>query len=143
MGAIGYGHTMKALNNFLSACSMLATSEALALATKAGLNPGKVIEVLQNSSGRSYSTDYKFPRYVLSRKFDDGFRMELQNKDLKIFTNLGRALDTPVFLGNMVQQIIGLATSMGYGEKGHTSIAEFMERWAGVRIKAETGEDED
>lgn len=141
MGSVGNGHTMKAVNNFLSACTMVATSEGLALATKAGLDPGKVIEVLQNSSGRSYSTDYKFPKYVLTRKFDDGFRMGLQNKDLKIFTDLGRDLDCPVFLGNMVQQIIGLATSLGYKEKGHTSIAEFMERWAEVKIQAEMRKD--
>jgi 3-hydroxyisobutyrate dehydrogenase len=88
MGAVGSGHTMKAVNNFLSATSMIATSEALAISTKAGLDPRRVIEVLQVSSGRSWSTDFKFPRYVLPRTFDDGFRIELQDKDLGILTRL-------------------------------------------------------
>jgi 3-hydroxyisobutyrate dehydrogenase len=135
MGGVGSGHTMKAVNNFLSACTMTATSEAMALATKAGLKPGRVIEVLQKSSGRSYATDHKFPRYVLTRGFDDGFRLELLDKDLDIFTRLGRELGAPTFVASTVQQIVGLAKSKGYGKRGHTSIAEFIEMWAGVRIE--------
>jgi 3-hydroxyisobutyrate dehydrogenase len=135
MGGVGSGHTMKAVNNFLSACTMTATSEAMALATKAGLEPGRVIEVLQVSSGRSYATDFKFPRYVLTRRFEDGFRLELLDKDIGILTRLGRELDTPMFLASTVQQIVGLAKSKGYGKRGHTSIAEFIERLAGVKIE--------
>jgi 3-hydroxyisobutyrate dehydrogenase len=132
---LGSGHTMKAVNNILSGCSMVATSEALAIAVKAGLEPNKVIDVLQVSSGRSWATDYKFPRYVLPRTFDDGFRLKLLNKDLNILTKLAKDLNAPAFIANVVQQIIGLAEMQGYGDKGHTSIAEFIEKWASVKIK--------
>jgi 3-hydroxyisobutyrate dehydrogenase-like beta-hydroxyacid dehydrogenase len=135
MGGVGSGHTMKAVNNFLSACSMTATSEALAIATKAGLEPKRVVEVLQVSSGRSYATDFKFPRYVLPRTFDDGFRLELLDKDLNILTSLGRDIGAPTFIASTVQQIVSLAVRQGYGKRGHTSIAEFIESWAGVRIE--------
>ena len=135
MGGVSSGHTMKAVNNFLSACSMTATSEALAIATKAGLEPKRVVEVLQVSSGRSYATDYKFPRYVLPRTFDDGFRLELLDKDLNILTSLGRDIGAPTFIASTVQQIVSLAVRQGYGKRGHTSIAEFIESWAGVRIE--------
>jgi 3-hydroxyisobutyrate dehydrogenase-like beta-hydroxyacid dehydrogenase len=126
---------MKAVNNFLSACSMTATSEALAIATKAGLEPSRVVDVLQVSSGRSYATDFKFPRYVLPRTFDDGFRLELLDKDLGILTRLGREIGAPTFIASTVQQIVSLAARQGYGKRGHTSISEFIERWAGVRIE--------
>jgi 3-hydroxyisobutyrate dehydrogenase len=135
MGGIGAGHTMKAVNNFLSAASMVATSEALTLATKADLDPAKVIEVLQVSSGRNYATDFKFPKYVLTGEFNDGFRMELQNKDLKIFTDIGKDLGTPIFTASIIQQIISLAVNQGYGKRGHTSITEFIENWGGVKIR--------
>jgi len=135
MGGVGSGHTMKAVINFLSACSMTATSEALAIATKAGLEPSRVVDVLQVSSGRSYATDFKFPRYVLPRTFDDGFRLELLDKDLGILTRLGREIGAPTFIASTVQQIVSLAARQGYGKRGHTSIAEFIERWAGVRIE--------
>jgi 3-hydroxyisobutyrate dehydrogenase len=134
MGAVGSGHTMKAVNNFLSAASMIATSEALAISTKAGLNPRRVIEVLQVSSGRSWSTDFKFPRYVLPRTFDDGFRIELQDKDLGILTRLAEDLGAPALVAGVVRQIVRLAMAEGYGKRGHTAIAEIIEGWAGVRI---------
>jgi 3-hydroxyisobutyrate dehydrogenase-like beta-hydroxyacid dehydrogenase len=135
MGRIGAGHTMKAVNNFLSGCSMVATSEAVALATKAGLEPKKVVDVLQVSNGRSYATEWKFPRFVLPRKFDDGFRIELFNKDLDIVTQLARELGLPMFMANTVQQIFSLAMSQGYGLKGHTAIAQLIEEWAGIKME--------
>jgi len=114
MGEVGSGHTMKAINNFLSGCTMTATSEALTLATKAGLDPKKVVDVLQVSSGRSYATDFKFPRYVLPRTFDDGFRLELLYKDLRIITRLGRDLGAPMLIANIIHKIVGQAVSKGY-----------------------------
>lgn len=135
MGGVGSGHTMKAVNNFLSGCSMVATSEAVALATKAGLDPKRVVDVLQVSTGRSYSTELKFPKFVLTRQFDDGFRIELFNKDLEILTRLGRELKVPMFTANMIHQIFNFALSQGYGPKGHTSIAQLIEEWAGVKIE--------
>jgi len=135
MGAVGSGHTMKAVNNFLSAASMIATSEALAISTKAGLDPRRVIEVLQVSSGRSWSTDFKFPKYVLPRTFDDGFRIELQDKDLGILTRLAEDLGAPALVAGVVRQIVRLAMAEGYGKQGHTAIAEMIEGWAGVRIE--------
>jgi 3-hydroxyisobutyrate dehydrogenase-like beta-hydroxyacid dehydrogenase len=135
MGELGSGHTMKSVNNFLSGCSVTATSEALATATKAGLSPKKVIEVLQVSSGRSWATDFKFPNYVLTRNFNDGFRLELLEKDLQIFTKLAQDLKAPAFIANTVLQIVSQASSQGYSKRGHTSIAEFIEKLAEVKIE--------
>jgi len=135
MGEVSSGHIMKVVNNFLSACSVAATSEALALATKAGLNPRRVVDVIQVSTGRSYATEFKFPRFVLPRTFDDGFRIELLNKDLDILTRLARDLGVPMFIANTVQQIFGFAFSQGYGQEGQTSIARLIEGWAGVNIE--------
>ena len=135
MGAVGSGHIMKAVNNFLSGCSMVATSEAVALATKAGLEPKKVVDVLQVSTGRSYATEWKFPRFVLPRKFDDGFRIELFNKDLDILTRLARELGVPMFTAHTIHQIFSFAMSQGYGPKGHTAIAQLIEEWAGVKME--------
>ncbi len=135
MGETGAGHTMKAANNFLSACYMAATSEAVALATKAGLNPKTVVEVLQVSSGKSNASDVKFPKFVLTRTFADGFRTELFYKDLDITTSLSRELQVPMLVANTVQQLYALALSQGYGSKGHTSIARMIEEWARVKME--------
>ena len=135
LGDVGAGHTMKAINNFLSACSMIATSEAVVLAAKAGMDPAKVIELLQVSSGRSYSTDYKFPTFVLPRKFDAGFPIKLLHKDLDILVRLGRELDVPMFVANMVEQMYKYACTQGKGDLDHTAIIKVLEDWTGVEVK--------
>jgi len=61
IGGIGFGHALKAINNFLSATTLAATSEALILASKLGISPQRAVEVLQVSTGRSYSTELKVP----------------------------------------------------------------------------------
>jgi len=135
LGEVGAGHTMKAINNFLSACSLVATSEAVVLAAKAGLDPAKVVDLLQASSGRSYSTDYKFPTFILPRKFDAGFSIKLLHKDLDILVRLGRELKVPMFVANMVEQLYSYACSQGKGDLDHTAIIKILEEWAGVEVK--------
>jgi len=65
VGPIGSGHLVKALNNFLAATTLLATAEAMVVATKAGLDPGTVLACIHASSGRSAATERRFPMFVL------------------------------------------------------------------------------
>jgi 3-hydroxyisobutyrate dehydrogenase-like beta-hydroxyacid dehydrogenase len=74
MGASpGAGQTMKLVNNLLGACAIAITAEGMTLGAKAGLDPARMIEVLNVSSGRSSATQDKWPRAVLPRTFDFGF----------------------------------------------------------------------
>lgn len=135
MGPSGSGHVMKAVNNYLSASSLVATSEAVVLAAKTGLSPKKVVEVLNTSSGKSHSTELKFPAYILPRNFASGFTLGLLNKDLEIFTRLGREHKMPLFVANVVQQIYGYGVGRGGEDADHTEIIKFIEGWAGIEIK--------
>lgn len=127
MGGIGSGHAVKAINNFLSATSLAATSEAIILAEKLGLSPQRVVEVLQVSTGRSYSTELKFPKFVLPRTFNSGFAMDLMYKDIDTVTRMAREYKIPMFIANMVQQIYGYAMAQGGGKGDHTAIFRFLE----------------
>jgi len=135
MGSVGSGHIMKAVNNVLNACNVAATAEVMTLATKAGLNARTVVAVLQASTGKNWATECKFPKFVLTRTFDDGFRMDLLMKDLDIAATLARDLNVPMFIASTIHQIFGLGISQGYGEKGHTTIVQLMEKWAGTTIE--------
>ncbi len=73
VGKIGAGHAVKALNNLCSACSMIITAEVLVVAAKMGLSPTKVIDVINSSTGRSWSSQFKFPTFVLNDAFNSGF----------------------------------------------------------------------
>jgi len=131
IGGIGSGHTLKAINNFLSATTMAATSEALILADKLGLSPQRVIEVLQVSTGRSYATELKFPKFVLPRTFNSGFALDLMYKDIDTVTRMAKEYKVPMFLANLVQQLFGYALSRGGGKKeDHTVIFSYLEEMA-------------
>ena len=81
----GQGQAMKLLNNFLSATAMTATSEAVAFGESLGLNSKTMIDVFNVSSGQNTATSDKFPRRILTRKFDAGFTIDLLTKDVSLY----------------------------------------------------------
>lgn len=135
LGGIGSGHGLKAINNFLSATTMAATSEAVILASKLGLSPQRVIEVLQVSTGRSYATELKFPKFVLPRTFNSGFTMELMHKDLNTVTRMAREYKVPMFMANLVQEMFGYALAYGDKKMDHTAIFSCLEDLAKVKVE--------
>ena len=95
VGPVGAGHALKALNNLLSAAHMLATSEAITVGTRFGLDPQTMLDVINGSSGKSWSTEMKFPTYVLNRTFASGFPLALLVKDARIAVELARSTGVP------------------------------------------------
>jgi 3-hydroxyisobutyrate dehydrogenase-like beta-hydroxyacid dehydrogenase len=135
VGELGAGHTIKALNNLITATTLSITAEAMAVGVKSGLDPRKMLEVINTSSGRSNSSENKFPQQVLSRKFEVGFTLDLMYKDLT--TALGMAKDTkvPAFISSSVLELWHYASSQGSGNMDHTAIAKFIEEMADVKIE--------
>ena len=135
LGGIGSGHITKAINNFVSAAAVTALTEALVMAKKAGLSPSKVLEVLKVSSARSYAVEQALPQFVVSRKFDAGFLLGLMKKDLNIFASLGDDYQTPMFLGNLVHELWGVAARELGPSVDYTRFVETYEGWAGAKIE--------
>lgn len=88
VGPVGAGHAVKALNNLLSASHLLMTSEAVLAASRFGVRREVLLEVVNGSSGRSGSSELKWPRYILPGTFDSGFAMSLMVKDVRIALSL-------------------------------------------------------
>jgi len=82
-GSVGAGHALKALNNFLSASSLVAMCEALVVGEAFGLDPGTMVDVFNSSTGRSNSGEVKGRQFVVSRSFNAGFAASLMAKDLR------------------------------------------------------------
>lgn len=97
-GALGSGHAMKALNNYLSAAALATTAEALMAGERFGIDPRTMIEILNGSTGRNTATEQKYPAYVLTGTFNSGFALGLMAKDLRIALDLARAVGTPAAL---------------------------------------------
>jgi len=135
----GQGQMTKLLNNLLSATAMAITSEAVAAGVRAGLDPGKLIEVINASSGRNTATSDKFPEQVLTRTFDGGFRLALMAKDVDLCVSEVRRLGAPMILGSLVQQLWLLAQAQSDEGADFTTIARMFEGWAGVTMGAADG----
>lgn len=82
-GAVGSGHAMKALNNYVYAAGLLALSEALQMGARLGLDLGVLADVMNASSGRNVATETKAKQEILSGRYAGGFQLSLMAKDLE------------------------------------------------------------
>ena len=135
VGGPGAGHILKALNNFLSASHLLATSEAMIIATRLGLDPDRTIEILNQSTGRSNTSEVKFPKYILPRTFDAGFPLKLLLKDISIATRLAKEENIPMHTGNLLEQMLAFAVKGGAGDRDHTALIRMLEEWTGECVE--------
>ena len=135
----GLGQTLKLANNLMSQTAIAITAEALAMGVKAGLDPQVMLDVINASSGRNTASADKFPKHVLTRRFDFGFSTGLAFKDVRLCLDEAAALGVPMPVGGAVRAILS-ATSDTYGpESDCTSIARVVEERAGCEISPTRG----
>jgi 3-hydroxyisobutyrate dehydrogenase-like beta-hydroxyacid dehydrogenase len=132
----GAGQTMKLCNNFLSAAAMTATSEAMVMGVKAGLDPRIMLDVINAGTGRNTATEDKFGRVVLPRAFNLGFTVGLMNKDLKLCVAEGKALGVPMEVAETVAHMLQIACDENGPDKDLTTVVQPVERRAGVEVRA-------
>ena len=130
----GQGQAMKLLNNQLSATAMAATAEVMALGVKAGLNASVMLDVLNAGSGRNTATTDKFPRSVLDRSFNFGFRAVLLHKDVRLCKQFADEFKVPFSIGSAVDKVWEQAAAE-LGDGDFTRVVELIEREAHVKIQ--------
>jgi 3-hydroxyisobutyrate dehydrogenase len=126
-GPVGAGHALKALNNLLSATSFLITLEAIAAGARFGLDPKVMIDAINDSTGRSWSTEHKVPQFVEPRSFTSGFAMRLMVKDIRTARELARATGAPFVLGETSVAVWERAAEALPEDADHTEIALWLE----------------
>lgn len=126
-GALGAGHAMKALNNYVSSAGLVAAVEALAIGQRFGLDPAIMVDVLNASTGRNNTTEHKLKQQVIPRSFAAGFAIGLMAKDVGAAATLARGvgLDAPLAQA-MAERWADAATRLGPGAD-HTAIATLLE----------------
>ncbi|MDZ7812040.1 MAG: NAD-binding protein [Ideonella sp.] len=95
LGDLGAGHAMKCINNLVTALTFSATAEGLVIGKRYGLDPAAMVDVLNASTGQSWITQNHIRQRILSRSFDDPFKLALMRKDVGIACALARE-DAPV-----------------------------------------------
>src|SRR6202171_626491 len=135
----GSAQTMKLANNFLSATAMVATSEAVVMGVKSGLDPAVMIDVINAGSGLNTASRDKFPRSVLPRTFDFGFATGLMVKDVRLcleeMKQLGLSMEVAEAVGRLGEVVI---RDMG-PESDFTSAIKPIEKAAGVVVGGAKG----
>jgi 3-hydroxyisobutyrate dehydrogenase len=127
VGPAGAGHAVKALNNLLSGVHLLATSEAMLAGQDFGLDPAVLLDVLNTSSGRSGSTENKWPNYVLTGSFDSGFGLRLLVKDMRIALGLARETGTVPRLAELATAMWAEAAQALPADADHTEIVKWIQ----------------
>jgi 3-hydroxyisobutyrate dehydrogenase len=127
VGALGCGHAMKALNNFLAGTSFAAACEALRVGRQFGLDPAIMIDVINVSTGRSFATDVVMKQHVLSGSFATGFTLGLLAKDVGIAADLAEQVASEAPIGRLIRNLLDDARDNLGPERDHSLAASY---WA-------------
>jgi 3-hydroxyisobutyrate dehydrogenase len=97
VGPLGAGHALKALNNFLAATAYAAAAEALEVGKAFGLDPETFFDVVNTSTGRSFSSQHVYSEHVVTGTYGTGFAAGLLAKDVAIAADLAKTagIDAP------------------------------------------------
>ncbi len=116
-GAVGTGHQMKLINNFLSIGHATLAAEAIAVAAKANIDMNALQEVIMGGGAASVM----FGRLINVPLHDDDtharFAIRNARKDLRYYTNMTENMPASSFLAEAVHQILVVADNLGYGER--------------------------
>lgn len=135
MGKLGTGHAMKTLNNYVSAASIVALSDALVTGQKMGLDPIQMIDVLNVGTGKNFSTSDSYQTDALPRKYASGFQLALLIKDIgiakSVFEQEGFETDMPDLVIRYFKEAMGILPP----DADHTELLKKWEQRAGLQLK--------
>jgi len=130
----GQAQTMKVVNNFMAAASIISCCEGLVFGAKAGIDTATMLDVLNASSGRTYATEKRVPDAVLGRRFPTVFTAGLMHKDVKLCLDEAGKMGMPMWMGSAVQQFLAFAVSQGAGNRDLVEVIKCYESLTGVEV---------
>ncbi|MGZ3196070.1 MAG: NAD(P)-dependent oxidoreductase [Croceibacterium sp.] len=128
----GAGQVTKLANNLLSLAAIATTAEAMTLGIKAGLDPARMIEVLNAGTGANSATRDKWPRAVLPRTFDFGFSAQLSLKDTRLAVEEAQAMGVPLPTGERLAALLDRVLATYGDDADFTEMAKVVEADAGL-----------
>jgi 3-hydroxyisobutyrate dehydrogenase len=132
VGPVGAGHALKALNNLMSATHLWVTSEAMIAGMRFGLDPTVMLAAVNGSSGRSGSTENKWPNFVVPETYNSGFGLQLMLKDMRIALGLSQQLGVESVLGQQAVALWAQAAEELPSGADHTEVARWLAERAGT-----------
>ena len=134
VGELGSGNTTKLANQVIVALNIAAMSEAMVLATKAGVDPEKVFNAIRGGLAGSTVLDAKVP-LALEGNFKPGFRIELHIKDLNNALETAHGIGVPIPLTGQVMEIMQALKVDGKAGDDHGGIIQFYEKLSQIEVR--------
>jgi 3-hydroxyisobutyrate dehydrogenase/2-hydroxy-3-oxopropionate reductase len=135
-GGPGLGLQAKLSQNLILSNLLIAFNEGMVLATKGGIDPKLMLDILDNSAAKSGLISYKAP-FVFRRDFQPNFSVKWMHKDIGLMLESGKELSVPLLLTSLTNQIFQAAVSEGHADDDICSTIKVLEELAGVEVKAQ------
>jgi 3-hydroxyisobutyrate dehydrogenase/2-hydroxy-3-oxopropionate reductase len=133
-GGPGMGLHAKLTQNLVLANIMMGFNEGMVLATKAGVPPELMLEILNNSAAKSGLISYKAP-FIMDRNFETNFSTKWMHKDVGMALDTGKQLNVPLPVTGITQQMFQAAVSSGFADEDFCSTIKVLEEMTGVEVK--------
>lgn len=139
LGPLGAGHTMKCINNIITAMTFMATTEGLTIGKEFGLDPEVMTDVLNVSTGMSWISQTQIKQRILSRKFDDAFKLDLMVKDIGIAMELANRKGLPLPLLALGHHLWKAARHHAEEGSSISDMVKWVEQMTGIEITTGKG----
>lgn len=127
VGKSGSGHAIKLIHNMILHSIFFATCEGCRVAERAGLDLATVIEVLNSGNARSFISEERFPRHILSGTYDGRSYVSTLTKDLGMAVKLAEQLGAPLAYGNTTYALLEDAVAKGHARDDFTLLYKTMD----------------
>jgi 3-hydroxyisobutyrate dehydrogenase-like beta-hydroxyacid dehydrogenase len=131
VGPLGLAATMKVATNLGLAVQMVAFSEAVLLAEKAGITRERAVETLLKSVVASPMLKYRGP-FVLAMPAEAWFNVPMIQKDLELALDLGHRVGVPLPTVALTQSMLNAARALGLGEHDFAVVFDVLARLSGL-----------
>ena len=133
VGPAGAGQVVKVCNQVVVAVVIEALAEALVLGAKAGVDPGRIADVLQGGLAATKVLELRREN-MLTGRFDPGFRTRLHVKDLKNALDLAREMNVALPAAAEVAQLMSAMVAAGRADYDHSGLVTVIEDLAAFRL---------
>ncbi|KAF7555618.1 hypothetical protein G7046_g6517 [Stylonectria norvegica] len=124
-GGAGAGSKAKMVNQLLVGTHIAAAAEAMALTVKAGLDTREVYDITINAAGNSWAFENRVP-HMLDGDWTPLSALDIFVKDMGIVVSTARALQFPLPLASVTEQLFISASSQGYGKQDDSGIVRLF-----------------
>jgi 3-hydroxyisobutyrate dehydrogenase len=127
LGPVGSGHAMKLVHNLVLHSSFMATCEGLCLAQRAGLDAAAAVDVMNAGNARSFVTEVRFPRDILSGTMNARSTISNLEKDLGLAVDFATLLEGAAPYTNLTSTLLTKAAEAGHAQTDFSQLFEMFE----------------